>query len=121
MPDSDLALDPLVSLRADSQSSFPLSIAVPVRVNHAGLEAIDLRTAFLLMHVDGVSTVGQIAQTTQMPMQQAIQCFLQLLSRGIVELTGMSQSNQVPSSGVQSRTPSQADLVTVDVDEDDFF
>jgi len=101
VPDVDDAA--MAALSARAMASVPPSIAVPIRKVGAPTAGIDLRVAFVLLHVDGVSTVADIANLTQLPIPDAIACFVELLSLGIVELTGMTGVQKVPTSAIYPR------------------
>ena len=101
VPDVDDAA--MAALRWRAMASVPPSIAVPVKKVGAPTAGIDLRVAFVLLHVDGVSTIADIANLAQLPIPDAIACFVELLALGIVELTGMSEVQMVPTSAIYPR------------------
>ena len=65
-------------------SRIPLDLGVPVRVAKASTDSMDHQTAFLLAHVDGVSTVDQIATMASLPLPVATEVFRDLLARGVI-------------------------------------
>jgi hypothetical protein len=73
-------------LRRDSAADLPLDLAVLVRVPGADLEALDHRAAFLLVNVDGASTIADIAARSQLPIAEAIAIFLELIALRAVEI-----------------------------------
>jgi hypothetical protein len=81
----------LASLRSSSQSNRPLSVAIPVRVEGSNLAGLSHRAAFVLMHVDGTSSIGEIAWIAQLPASETIGVFRELLDSGVVEMTGTSR------------------------------
>lgn len=77
----------LAGLRTSSQNYIPLDVAVPRRMTGAAdVVGLSRRAVFLLLHVDGVSTLAQIAQATTLPVSEVIGLFLEMLSCGAVEL-----------------------------------
>jgi hypothetical protein len=61
---------------------------VPVRTTAPAPADLDLRLAFVLLHVDGAATVGDIAAAVQRPPLDVLGSFTELASLGLVELAG---------------------------------
>jgi hypothetical protein len=59
--------------------------SVPVRTGFSAAGA-PFRAAFLLSHVDGTTTVEEIAKTSQIPVIEAARTFVLLAADGVVEL-----------------------------------
>ncbi len=76
------------------------ALAVPVRTTEPAT-GLDLRSAFLLLHVDGSSCIGEIARVAALPVDEAIAIFLELVAMGSVAFLD-SSSLVPPSSGVFS-------------------
>ena len=76
----------LEGIRLGSQSYIPLDIAVPRRTEASEVDGLSHRARFLLLHVDGTSTLARIARATSLPQSEVIGEFLELLASGTVEL-----------------------------------
>jgi hypothetical protein len=81
---------------------LPADLAVPVRTATLP-EALDHRASFLLLHVDGVSSLAQIAGCAGLPLPLVIATFMKLLDLGAVELVSPLQRGAEISSGVFPR------------------
>lgn len=99
-PDFDLGALALACL--DNRSfAMPMGLFVPLRTSatRSSASGLDLREAFLLLHVDGRSTVAQIAQIAQLPGEEVASGFLRLVALGVVEMTTSAEC-AAPVSGV---------------------
>jgi hypothetical protein len=128
VPEFDLAaLAFETTLRHHALPSLPLDVAVPARTRTAPPAALELRAAFLLLHVDGRSSVRDIAELTTLPVDEAIAAFLALAQLGLVELAGVQMpSRAAPRSGERTRvavvpsdeTPGALDADSLGPDDD---
>lgn len=104
VPDYDVAAHAFeTSLRHHALPQLPLDVAIPTRSPTALPPNLDLRAAFLLLHVDGRSSVGEIAELTTIPVDEVMTTFLRLMTLGLVTLEGTSVSSGVPASGARTR------------------
>lgn len=92
------ALEALTASGVRGQSASPLDLAVPVRTA-APAGPLSVRAAFLLLHVDGRSTIAQIATLADVALGDTIAAFIELVSVGLVLLDG-SAGSSAPPSGV---------------------
>lgn len=100
VPDVELGAVAGHALAFDSRANIPLDLAVPRRVPGADTAAVDHPTGFLLVHVDGVSSIATIAAHAQVPVADALERFLRLLALGVIELTGRRSDSPPPTSGL---------------------
>lgn len=101
VPDVDTSeLAGMLSLRDTSAVSMVFADAVPVREHAlAHIQDVSFQAAFLLAHVDGCSTVGEIARQAQLPLSTAVSAFQEMFGLGIVTLMN-DASAPPPPSGV---------------------
>jgi hypothetical protein len=91
-PNRDLDRDP-VSAFSDRRGSQEkaLDAAVPMRTHPRSVsvksDGLDDRAALVLLHADGVSSIAEIASETKLPISDAIATILELVWKGLVELT----------------------------------
>jgi hypothetical protein len=85
-------------------SGVPRDLAVPNRVPGARCDGLDLATAFLLLHVDGRSSIVQIAACAQLELADVTASFLVLLNLGLIDFAGTAHSQIPPESGTFSRS-----------------
>ena len=76
-----------------SRICAPSSLVIPMRTG-ATLESdvLDVTAAFLLLHVDGHSTIAEIASYTERPLAEVSSAFALLAAMGIIELIGSAPS-----------------------------
>lgn len=86
---------------------------VPVRLDEATPNQLELPSAFLLAHVDNQSSIGKIAFYAGLSVHETYSRFLELLSAGIIVFGVISESTPPPSSCIISRGGAMPD------DEDD--
>ncbi len=77
-------------------------LTIPVRKGPAPRE-MELRTAFLFLHIDDVSTIAEIAVAARLPLPEVAQCFLHLVELGAVELGDAEPRGAPAESGVFPR------------------
>jgi hypothetical protein len=105
VPDFDLsALADADILPQDQGWPFPPDLSVPLRTGPAP-EGLDLRTAFLLLHVDGTSTVAQIATSSALPFDEVMRGIVRLIETGAVELRVAEPPVGLSESGVFTCSP----------------
>jgi hypothetical protein len=105
VPDYDVAAVAFeTSLRHQALPSLPHDVAVPVRTRIAPPPDLGLRASFLLLHVDGVATVRDIAELAALPVTEVLSGLLDLTARGLVQLGGTQLSGGVPISGERRKT-----------------
>ena len=91
------------SMRHLPLPSLPLDVAIPSRTTVVTPPDLELRLAFLLLHVDGRSTVTQIAEVAAIPFEDVLTLLLALSARGLVELAGSRSLHAPPVSGERPR------------------
>jgi len=90
VPDYDVASHAFeTSLRHPASPRLPLDVAVPVRTKLAPPADLELRASFLLLHVDGRASVGEIAEMTAIPVDEVLATFMGLTAVGLVQLAGL--------------------------------
>jgi hypothetical protein len=90
VPDYDVASHAFeTSLRHQALPRLPLDVAVPTRTALPAPPDLELRASFLLLHVDGRSTVGDIAELTAIPVDEVLATFVGLTAVGLVQLAGL--------------------------------
>lgn len=111
VPDFDLAaLAFETTLRHQPHPALPLDMIVPSRTRVAVPAQLELRAAFLLLHVDGRSSLRDIAELTALPLDEVVATFRALAREGYVELTGApSARSAVPISGEREKVVVSAD------------
>ncbi|CAN5924749.1 hypothetical protein BH11MYX4_BH11MYX4_48480 [soil metagenome] len=93
VPDYDVASHAFeTSLRHHALPRLPFDVAVPLRTALAAPADLELRASFLLLHVDGRSSVGEIAELTSIPVDEVLATFVGLSAVGLVELAGLHPS-----------------------------
>ncbi len=76
----------------------PSDLAIPVRTERALDGApLDVKTAFLLCHVDGRSSIAEIAVFVERPVAEVASAFGMLAAMGAVELIGNIAAPPTPS------------------------
>ena len=109
VPDYDVAAHAFeASLRLHALPSFPLDVAIPTRTGVAPPDDLELRASFLLLHVDGRSSVRDIAELTSISVADVLTALLGLTAAGLVALGG-AQESSVPVSGVETRDRAKSD------------
>ncbi len=105
VPDFDVEAFAGASLRHPHASSVPLDLAIPTRRPLPPDAALDLRSAFLYLHVDGRSSIAEIAHYVSLPIAEVVPRILSLVAIGAVELIGPSadRTSTVPVSGIVGR------------------
>jgi hypothetical protein len=91
------------SMRHHSHPKLPLDVAIPTRTSVGAPADLELRASFLLLHVDGQSSVRDIAELTGFPVGDVLTTFLSLTAHGLVELGGTHAVQGVPASGERIR------------------
>ena len=91
------------SMRHQRPASLPLDVAIPMRTSSTVPTGLAHRASFLLLHVDGQSSVRQIAELTGLPFADVQATFLLLTAEGHVELAGTHAVQGVPASGERTR------------------
>ncbi|MDB5216018.1 MAG: hypothetical protein JWO86_3945 [Myxococcaceae bacterium] len=105
VPDYDVAAVAFeTSLRHQALPSLPHDLAVPTRTKVAPPAELDVRASFLLLHVDGVATVRDIADLAALPVTEVLAGLLDLTARGLVDLGGTQLSGGVPVSGSRRKS-----------------
>jgi hypothetical protein len=102
LPDADMEALATACLH-DRNFGVPRDMFVPLRTA-AATHDLDHRSAFLLLHVDGRSTLADIAHRAQLPLEDVVTSFFGLVEQGAVELTMASDGLRAPESGVFART-----------------
>lgn len=100
-PSFDLgALASVAGLR-DSRGHVPLDFVIPTRTALApadGTQGMDASVMFVLLRVDGKSSLRDIAQATTLSLPRTIEIFYQLLALGLVEVApGQTACNRPPA------------------------
>jgi hypothetical protein len=91
------------SMRHQVPAGLPLDVAIPTRTSSTVPTDLELRASFLLLHVDGQSSVRDIAEATGLPFADVQAAFLSLTADGLVELGGTNAVQGVPASGARTR------------------
>ena len=90
VPDYDVASHAFeASLRHPALPRLPFDLAVPIRTARVAPPDLELRASFLLLHVDGRSSVGEIAELTSISLDEVLATFVGLSAVGLVELAGL--------------------------------
>ncbi len=91
VPDYDVASHAFESsLRHPALPRLPLDVAVPMRTTLAPPVDLELRASFLLLHVDGRTSIGEIAELTAIPVDEVLATFMGLTAVGLVVFYGAS-------------------------------
>jgi len=105
VPDYDVAAVAFeTSLRHQALPSLPHDLAVPTRTAVAPPPELGVSASFLLLHVDGATTVRDIAELAGLPVTEVLAGLLDLTARGLVHLGGTQLSGGVPISGARRTT-----------------
>jgi hypothetical protein len=79
-------------------------LAVPKRAPGADASMLPHAAAFVLMHVDGVSSVTTIAEVADLPLEEVVTYFLELSALGMVTLADRKPiETLVPDSHIKRR------------------
>ncbi|MBX3185711.1 MAG: hypothetical protein KF819_01800 [Labilithrix sp.] len=107
LPEFDLAaLAFETSVRHPQLPSIPLDVAVPAHTGAAPPSDLELRAAFVLLHIDGRSSVRDVAAMVDLPLDEVLARVLQLTALGLVELGGAAApARAVPASGERRVAP----------------
>lgn len=84
-PTFDVAAVLSVAGFRDSRGNLPLDRSIPHRTAAARPRQMSREAKLVLLHVDGVRSLEQIAAQTQQSLPDTIEIFLQLLALGLVE------------------------------------
>jgi hypothetical protein len=104
VPDYDVAAVAFeTSLRHQALPSLPHDVAVPTRTRLAPPPDLGVTASFLLLHVDGIANVREIAELAALPVTEVLACLLDLTARGLVSLGGTQLSGGVPVSGARRK------------------
>ena len=89
------------------QTSVPVRTARP---NDLSTSDVDHRAAFLLLHVDGVSTAGEIVENSGLHPQEALGILAEMLSCGLISVDADLEQGKAkhPISGIQRLAPKRA-------------
>ena len=89
------------SLRDTSALHVALDTEIPIRVRRPNqTQPLTFQASFFLGHVDGCSTILEIAAQAQLPVARAVVAFREMFALGIV--TFASPSESPPVSGIFS-------------------
>jgi hypothetical protein len=87
IPDFDFtALASHASLRHRTLRNLSMERMIPTVTSKAAPADLELRLAFLLLHADGATTVGEIAAQVQRPAHDVLASFVELSGLGLVKL-----------------------------------
>ena len=104
VPDYDVAAVAFeTSLRHQALPSLPHDVAVPTRTFLTPPPDLGVSASFLLLHVDGVANVREIAELAALPVTDVLAGLLDLTARGLVSLGGTQLSGGVPVSGASRK------------------
>jgi hypothetical protein len=88
IPDFDIA-----AFAESAAPPIPPDVTVPQRTRRKVPDDLSLRLAFLLLHVDGRTSLDDIARTAQLPVNEVLAGFLELIALGLVAIGGPRESN----------------------------
>ncbi len=71
------------------KAPMPFDMAVPTRREDVKVEKLELRAAFLLLHVDGRSSIAEIAAMTEIPLAEATKHMRELVALGVVTVASI--------------------------------
>lgn len=111
IPELDVSVSGAALLRADGTARIPMDVAVPVRTTKRAPEDLPHRLAFLLLVVDGRSSIADIATANGLPIEDVLASFVDLMGAGLVGLGGAT------SAGVPTSRASSPDLAPSDDDD----
>jgi len=97
------------SMRHQLPANLPFDVTIPTRTSSAVRTDLELRASFLLLHVDGQSSIRDIAELTGLPLADVQAAFLALTAEGLVELGGTHAVQGVPASGERTRHDADPD------------
>lgn len=97
------------SMRHQLPANLPFDVAIPMRTTATVPADLELRASFLLLHVDGQSSVRDIAEVTGLPFAAVHTAFMMLTAQGLVELGGTHTVSGVPASGERTRHDADPD------------
>lgn len=102
LPPEEALLRALPSSQASNALPFDLTVPRRVPLYEGFATTLSHRAACLLLHVDGCSTLADIAAHTSLPRDVVLDIFLELLGTGSVELDVLDRDRRTPppSSGV---------------------
>jgi hypothetical protein len=101
MADSQTAERPTAIPRAPDPidlEGIPVWLVAP-----SDLPTIAMREAFLLIHVDGVSTVRTIIEMSRLPHEDALSTLASLVSQAVIDVRAKALTTEVPPSEIRSR------------------
>jgi hypothetical protein len=102
VPDYDVAAVAFeTSLRHQALPSLPHDVSIPTRTRMVPPAELGVRASFLLLHVDGLSTVREIAELAGLPVTEVLAGLHDLTARGLVQLAGAHVSGLVPISAAR--------------------
>jgi hypothetical protein len=105
VPDYDVAAVAFeTSLRHQALPSLPHDVAVPTRTRLTPPADLGVSASFLLLHVDGVATVRDIAELAALPVTEVLATLLDLTARGLVQLGGTQLAGGTPVSGARRKS-----------------
>lgn len=100
VPDFDVDAFARGALIRHDVPRLPVDVTVPLRTSAVAPTDLDLRLAFVLLHVDGRSSIRNIADSIALPVEETLDMFVELIGRGLVELgASESSSKGIPYSG----------------------
>ncbi|AKU95931.1 hypothetical protein AKJ09_02595 [Labilithrix luteola] len=99
VPDFDVDAFARGALLPPDMPRLPVDVTVPLRTAAAPPADLALRLAFVLLHVDGRSTIRSIADSVALPVEETLDMFVELIGRGLVELGPTESSTGIPHSG----------------------
>jgi hypothetical protein len=91
------------SLQHPALPSLPVDVSIPTRTRASAPAELELRASFLLLHVDGRSSLRQIADLTGIDVGEVLDTFLRLMALGLVALGGTEAASAVPVSGAREK------------------
>lgn len=99
VPDFDVDAFARGALLRHDVPRLPVDVTVPLRTSVVAPTNLELRLAFVLLHVDGRSTIRNIADSVALPVEETLDMFVDLIGRGLVELGATESSKGIPHSG----------------------
>lgn len=72
----------------DTRGNVPLGRCVPVRTERDLPATMSREEIRVLLYLDGVTSLGEIAEETGMPLTEVVAVFLGLLAQGMVNVMG---------------------------------
>ena len=74
------------SIRHESSPRLPMDIAIPIRTALRAPDDLPHRLGFLLLVVDGRASIADIAKQNDLPLEEVLAGFIDLLGAGLVQL-----------------------------------